>query len=35
MKSQDGAVPTLNKPIVLNPDGRMPQPVVEKTFLQK
>ncbi|KAF8544440.1 hypothetical protein BDD12DRAFT_801138 [Trichophaea hybrida] len=35
VKSMSGVLPQLNKPIVLNPDGRIPEPVVEKTFLQK
>ncbi|KAA8912453.1 hypothetical protein FN846DRAFT_887216 [Sphaerosporella brunnea] len=34
-RSEPGAVPALNKPIVLNPDGKVPVPEVEKTFLQK
>ncbi|RPB16910.1 hypothetical protein P167DRAFT_561872 [Morchella conica CCBAS932] len=30
-----GPQPALNKPIVLTPDGKIPVPEVEKTFLQK
>ncbi|KAI5852912.1 hypothetical protein DFP73DRAFT_628270 [Morchella snyderi] len=30
-----GPQPVLNKPIVLTPDGKIPVPEVEKTFLQK
>lgn len=30
-----GALPELNKPIVVSPDGTGPQEVVEKTFFQK
>ncbi|KAI5794485.1 hypothetical protein DFH27DRAFT_654566 [Peziza echinospora] len=30
-----GPVPHLNKPVVLDPDGKLPVPEVEKTFLQK
>jgi len=35
VKPASGAVPRLNKPIVLNLDGKIPEPVIEKTFLQK
>lgn len=30
-----GATPTLNKPVVLNAQGRVPEVEKEKTFLQK
>ncbi|RPA96508.1 hypothetical protein L873DRAFT_1232412 [Choiromyces venosus 120613-1] len=30
-----GPQPILNKPIILNAEGKLPEPVVEKTFLQK
>lgn len=30
-----GAVPELNKPVVISPDGSNPEEVVEKTFFQK
>ncbi|KZF22710.1 hypothetical protein L228DRAFT_260855 [Xylona heveae TC161] len=35
VKPNKGAEPHLNKPIVLNPDGKMPQKEPEKTILQK
>lgn len=31
----NGPTPALNKPVVVGPDGRIPEPPAEKTFLQK
>ncbi|KAK6357888.1 hypothetical protein TWF730_007245 [Orbilia blumenaviensis] len=35
IRPYDGAKPVLNKPVVLMPDGKLPQKEEEKTFLQK
>lgn len=34
-KAKAGVVPELNKPVVLNKEGKIPEPEVEKTFWQK
>ncbi|KAK6518422.1 hypothetical protein TWF506_005578 [Arthrobotrys conoides] len=35
IRPYEGAKPALNRPVVLMPDGRLPQKEEEKTFLQK
>jgi len=34
-KAAPGVLPQLNKPVVLSPDGRIPQPEQERTLFQK
>jgi hypothetical protein len=35
MKTGKGKLPDLNRPVVLSPEGKLEEPVPEKTFLQK
>ncbi|GIK07912.1 hypothetical protein Aspvir_003582 [Aspergillus viridinutans] len=35
LSSEDGPRPHLNRPVVVGPDGKSPEEVVEKTFFQK
>lgn len=35
LKSTPGPQPHLNKPVVLTPEGKIPEVEIEKTFLQK
>lgn len=35
LKSSKGKVPDLSKPIVLSPEGKLEEPIVEKSMLQK
>jgi hypothetical protein len=35
VRSAPGPIPVLNRPVVLTPEGKIPEAEVEKTFLQK